>query len=160
MRHTIRWTAALAATCLLTACGGPAPQKAPGGGKSTYQQALAFSKCMRAHGDPAWPDPGPEGAFPNDNGSLDKTSPQFRKARAACHKLEPGSPDASAIQRDYRRLLKYSACMRQHGVPKFPDPTMDAHGAGITVSKGIDPSSPQFKKAARACRPLQPGGDR
>lgn len=160
MNPTRRFTVALAAAaCLLAAgCGTPA-EKQHAGGKSNYRQALAFSKCMRAHGDPAWPDPGPEGAFPNDNGSLDKSSPQFKKARATCRKLEPGSPDAASFQRDYKKLLKYSACMRRNGITKYPDPKLDQHGVGISVDgHEVDVKSPQYARAARACRSLQPGG--
>jgi hypothetical protein len=49
----------------------------------------------------------------------------------------------------------YSACMRKHGVPKFPDPDSDGRlrlkaGPGT----GIDPESAQFKAADTACRKL------
>jgi hypothetical protein len=60
----------------------------------------------------------------------------------------------------------YSACMRSHGVPNFPDP--DSSGRiKITSGKssngqktGVDTNSPQFKSAAQACRKLQPNGGR
>lgn len=171
MNRTTRWAAGLgAAACLLTsACdafttGGshlPAPQQANHAGKSTYQQAVAFAKCMRAHGDPSWPDPGPQGAFPNDNGSLDKSSPQYKKAHTACRELEPGGPDPAVFQQDYKKELKYSACMRQHGITNFPDPKMDQHGVGITVDgRKVDVKSPQFAAADRACRHFEPAGGR
>jgi hypothetical protein len=53
-------------------------------------------------------------------------------------------------------MLAFSACMRQNGLPKFPDPTSD----GITVgrNRGLDPNSPRFKAAEKACRKLLPGG--
>src|SRR5262245_32070772 len=90
---------------LASACGHPGKRVAAGGGgKSTYQQAVAFAKCMRTHGDPSFPDPGPEGAFPNENGSLKKDSPQFKKASAACKGQEPGAPAPSVFQQDYRKL--------------------------------------------------------
>jgi hypothetical protein len=129
----------------------------PAKGASTYQQAVAFAKCMRTHGDPGFPDPGPEGAFPNDNGSLKKDSPQFKTAAAACKKFEPGSPPQSVFQQDYRRLLKYSACMRAHGLPKFPDPVLEDHGVGYK-GDGINPNAPQYKAAHQACRSLAPEG--
>lgn len=142
---------------LATACGvGGHHERAPGGRstQSAYQQALAFSQCMRSHGDPAWPDPGGDGAFPNDNGSLDKSSPQFKKASAACKNLQPGGPSQADFQRGYKQLLKYSACMRANGMPKFPDPVLEDHGVGI---KGdIDMHSPQYKKAHQACHSIAP----
>jgi hypothetical protein len=49
--------------------------------------------------------------------------------------------------------VAYSACMRKHEVPKFPDP--DASG-GISI--GIGRNSPQFKAAERTCQKLLPNG--
>jgi hypothetical protein len=150
--------AVLAGAGLLAAACGHAPNGAGEGkrGTSTYQQAVAFAKCMRSHGDPSFPDPGPGGAFPNKDGSLDRSSPQFKKASAACRSQEPGPPAPSTFQQDYRKLLKYSACMRAHGLPKFPDPVLDDHGVGIEDK--VDQNSPQFKNAQKACRSLMPGG--
>jgi len=43
--------------------------------------------------------------------------------------------------------------MRGHGVPSFPDP---AAGGGFDLGSGIDPRSPAFKSARRACAQLAP----
>jgi hypothetical protein len=57
----------------------------------------------------------------------------------------------------------YSACMRSHGVPTFPDAgstgqiRIDARKLG---ESGIDVDSPRFKRAGRACLNLQPKGAR
>jgi hypothetical protein len=48
--------------------------------------------------------------------------------------------------------LAFSACMRSHGVPSFPDPS----SKGTLPSLGIDRSSPQFRTAAKACHSLAP----
>jgi hypothetical protein len=56
-----------------------------------------------------------------------------------------GSPDGP---------VKYSQCMRAHGVPKFPDP--DANG-GLRVDGrklGLDPRSKTFTDAEAACKSL------
>ncbi len=51
----------------------------------------------------------------------------------------------------------YSACVRAHGYPRFPDPA--GSSAGVPeVPKGVDPSSARFKTAHRACRSLLPPG--
>ncbi len=51
--------------------------------------------------------------------------------------------------------VRYTACMRAHGVPKYPDP--DAHGViTITISTALDPSSPLFQSAEGDCRQLIP----
>ena len=50
-------SAALAGTALLAAaCGGSSTPSPPSGG-SLYPKALAFTRCMRAHGEPGYPDP-------------------------------------------------------------------------------------------------------
>jgi hypothetical protein len=59
----------------------------------------------------------------------------------------PGSPDFTA------RLLKYAACMRQHGVSHFPDPSPDN---GFAMP--IDRSSPAWLAAQATCHKLLPGG--
>jgi hypothetical protein len=58
----------------------------------------------------------------------------------------------------------YAACMRENGVPDFPDP--DSNGRFRLVGGkdasgrtfGLDTNSAQFKRAQRACRRLQPSG--
>lgn len=58
--------------------------------------------------------------------------------------------------------LKFSQCMRTHGVPNFPDPTLSAGRATIQLNggagSGLDPNSPQFQAAQAACRHLMPNG--
>ena len=47
--------------------------------------------------------------------------------------------------------------MRSHGVPNFPDPSS---GGGIQIpsGSGINPRSPAFQSAQKACFKLSPGG--
>ena len=54
--------------------------------------------------------------------------------------------------------LKYSACMRSHGVPSYPDPVFVGGSIRETVraGSGMDPNSPQFIAAQQACQSLQP----
>jgi len=59
------------------------------------------------------------------------------------------------------RALAFAKCMRGHGVPNFPDPTLGpSTGAGAALalrgmvfafSGGLDPRSPAFRQAAAAC---------
>ena len=51
--------------------------------------------------------------------------------------------------------IQYTACMRSHGVPNFPDP--DAQGTlTITVSPSLNPNAPLFQKAEAECQHLLP----
>jgi hypothetical protein len=61
------------------------------------------------------------------------------------------------------KMEAYSQCMRTHGIADFPDPTAGPNGGGGFQLKGgpgsdIDPSSPKFQAADKACRPLLPNG--
>ena len=53
--------------------------------------------------------------------------------------------------------IKFSDCMRSHGVPNFPDPGAGG-GIQINAGSGIDPQSPAFQAAQNACMKLMPGG--
>jgi hypothetical protein len=54
-------------------------------------------------------------------------------------------------------LVAFSACMRKHGVPNFPDPKATGHGYGLTIDDSMA-NSPQFKNAQRVCKKLLPNG--
>lgn len=62
-------------------------------------------------------------------------------------------------------VIKFATCMRSHGVTNFPDPQSSGGGIRISLkasaSGGLDPSSPIFQAAQKACRgslPPLPGG--
>jgi hypothetical protein len=64
-------------------------------------------------------------------------------------------PSGANAQKHFDDALKYSQCMRSDGVANFPDPST---GGGISISSGsgIDPNSPQFQAAGKACRQYFP----
>jgi hypothetical protein len=70
-----------------------------------------------------------------------------------------GSQGSSASQQS--QAVAYSACVRAHGVPNFPDPKISTNGNEVQVAIGINPSisdNPHFKSAQQACSKLLPGG--
>jgi hypothetical protein len=154
-------TAALAGAMLLTAaCSDDPADNTAGDTQDRHAQAVAYAKCMRENGDPSWPDPGPDGSFPNANGSLDRTSEAYQKANAACQsKQQQGQPNAANIETQFQQLLAYSKCMRDNGVSKFPDPVKEDGGVGLDTSKDVDTNSDTYKKANETCRTL-PGAPR
>lgn len=78
-------------------------------------------------------------------------------AVAACGSSASHSSQSSAAARNGQRSLAFSQCMRSHGVPKFPDP--NSSGAiQISPSMGVDPASPAFREAQKACGALGKGG--
>lgn len=57
--------------------------------------------------------------------------------------------------------MAFAACVRSHGLSSYPDPQVSESGTRvqITISPGgLDPASPAFKSATRACGHLMPGG--
>jgi hypothetical protein len=55
------------------------------------------------------------------------------------------------------RGLAFAKCMRESGVPTFPDPGNDGDQL-LGKDSGVDPKSPEFMKAQEACKDLMPQG--
>ncbi len=61
------------------------------------------------------------------------------------------------------QLLKYSECMQAHGLPNFPDPVPSPLGGftyhvHITPGSDLDPSTPRYQSAEKACQKDVPPG--
>jgi hypothetical protein len=69
-----------------------------------------------------------------------------------------GKSPASSSDRGTGDARAYSACMRSHGVPNFPDP--DENGRLLSKGGIAGMNTPQGRKAAQACAHLQPNGGR
>jgi hypothetical protein len=53
--------------------------------------------------------------------------------------------------------IKFAGCMRSHGVSNFPDPSSGKGGIQITPGSGVNPQSPAFQSAQKACTKFLPG---
>jgi hypothetical protein len=145
---------------LTAACGGRPSSTGSAGSPnaegSAQAQQLAFARCMRSHGVTDYPDSGgPIQASPGSD--LDPSNPAYRAARQACQSLQPTENlnPAQAAQ-DNADALKVSACMRNHGITKYPDPQVGAGGNATVNLSGIELNSPQFQAAQQACRHYAP----
>jgi hypothetical protein len=81
------------------------------------------------------------------------TSSSSSSAGSGSASSSSGSPDSQAVA--------YSACMRSHGVPNFPDPQVSSSGNEVKVAVRVTPTitgNPHFKSAQQACSKLLPGG--
>ena len=88
------------------------------------------------------------------------SNPQLQRAQQACQKLLPGGGPPALTPAQQAKLLKQlvslAKCMRAHGVANFPDPTPSG---GLQLNKAsLDPASPQFEAAAKACKAVGPNG--
>ena len=152
--------ALLAGTALLAAaCGGGSAGSA---GSSPYAKALAYTQCMRSNGAANYPDPNSQGQIlmtANNWKEVNVGSPQFTQAAKTCKKLAPKS---TISPQQYQQLLsqglKYSACMRAHGITNYPDPSTAGGGLVIGAIPKADADLPQFPAAEQACRSLLPTG--
>jgi hypothetical protein len=168
--------AALALGTALAGCGstgsagaGAAPTGAGtsgGTGTSAQQRArgvwLDYARCVRAHGYPNFPDPvvGPDG-----NATL-TGGPQAKQAavaeEGACGAIlgrlpasvtrEPVTP---ALLRTERLL---AACLRQHGLPQWPDPRPDGTFPLSGTPYATTGKSGLFLQAMNACRQYATNG--
>jgi hypothetical protein len=118
---------------------------------------------MRSHGVPKFPDPTNDGGTirigPVDG--LDPGAPRYQGAEAACGSLLPGGggPLGAAITpADELDYLKAAACMRDHGIPDFPDPTIVGGHVKFSPPPSMNRSSPQVEAALTTCRKLIPAG--
>jgi hypothetical protein len=188
--------AALPVTIAIVALAGCAvpfskPQASGSASPDPRQAMLRFAQCMRQHGIDV-PDPngngaiqfgGPAGSAGNSGGPSqsgatppDPNDPTFKAAETACQKYMPdGGPDkmnSQDVKANLAKGLKFSQCMRQHGLPNFPDPQPNS-GGGTTFKQtapgsggnggpvgslsingqtfSFDPSDPAFQKAQQAC---------
>lgn len=158
--------AAICCTLAVAACGSSSkPKSASTGGAGSM---LKLSECMRSHGVSGFPDPstsqgqnaiGIDGYNFNLPSSLNPQSPAFESAQKTCGNLIAGGsgpPRGFSPVKARQAALAHAECMRQHGVPDFPDPKVSANSQGITASSGgpgIDPRSPAFQKAQKICQP-------
>jgi hypothetical protein len=176
---------ATAALALLTAaCSARGSSAGSGGslhtgGSTNSTSAVGFSACMRSHGVPNFPDPNAGGRpLEVDAQQLGVGDSLYQAAEQACQHLLPTG--GSLEQLTHQCLLygdcpqtlmqplmtlerTYAECMRSHGVPNWPDPSISAKGGRPVFDlsgTGIDTQStdsPQFRSKDLKCRHLTGG---
>ncbi len=168
LRRALAVVAVAAAAPLAVACGGSASSaggsSGPGAGTASappayLAQVLAYSRCMRTHGIPGFPDPDSTGHFNKATlRGLPISAARLRAANNACGHLLPGGPPplTAAQQQDY---LKAADCMRAHGISVFPDPVFSGGTVKFPAPPGgFNTNSPQFIHARQICQKLIPAG--
>jgi len=171
--HTLFLASALVGlaslSLLVSACGGsPGSHVAQLGSTTTSAQsstasaasagsaqhtalasALAFSRCMRSHGVPNFPDPDSQGNYPPQSSASAQAKQASLSAQEVCKHLLPSGGTGTPQQRQLKSTfaLKVAQCLRGHGFPNFPDP----NGSRQASPPGIDLNSPQFQAAETAC---------
>ncbi|WP_395106071.1 hypothetical protein [Actinomadura sp. SCN-SB] len=118
-----------------------------------------YAKCMRANGIDM-PDPSAEGGRITVERRQSADAINRQKAQAAekkCRHLMPnGGKPAKPKAEQLAELRAMAKCMRENGVPSFPDPNPNG---GIVINQQggggpkINPDDPVFKAAEKKCRP-------
>jgi hypothetical protein len=132
---------------------------------------------MRANGVPKYPDPDSAGRLPKgDASAFDVSNSVFQAAQRTCQHLLPASGSfdqlshqciqagdcpPALVQQMLTADRKFAQCMRSHGVPNWPDPTLDANGAPVfkVSAAGITHTqthSPPMENTITACLNTDP----
>lgn len=147
---------------LLTGCGGVggatsvSPSPTPTGLAAREAAAQAFVRCARANGVPNLQDPTvdshgnvhinpPPGV--SLNGALAQRIEQVCASSLRRFEATALGPQSRA-QREHA-LLQFSACMRSHGEPNYPDPNF---GSTTPLPKPTTSTDPAFHNAFLACQ--------
>jgi len=172
-------TAALA--LLAAACAGGSPSSAGSGGSrsaagsTSSPSPVGFSRCMRSHGVPNFPDPtSSDAVIKADPQQLGVSNAQLQAAQQACQQLIPntgstveqqqelhcvtaGDCSQAVVQQWMSGLRTLAQCLRTHGEPNWPDPIISSQGRNqglphfLYEQAGIDHHSPQVLAKVDEC---------
>jgi hypothetical protein len=147
-----RLVATLLLAPLLAACG-----QRNGNGATPADQveaARAYAQCIRDNGLPDFPDPDPDGQLRGPTHEKEN-DPKFRAAQEKCRNLAPGGDHEKSDPATVEQMRKFSRCMRDNGLPDFPDPDPDGRLRGAAHEQQDNPT---YRAAMEACRQQLPGG--
>ncbi len=162
-RGPVTLLAAAGAALLLAACGSSGASSATTATTVAQSQALGLSNCMRTHGVPNFPDPDAHGDISIGGTGLDPQSPAFEAAQKECARFQPNGGGGPPQMSESEKLaaFAFAKCMRVHGEPSFPDPTLTARsgstlvfvlrGMQFAIGPGVNPQSPAFEQAVNDC---------
>jgi hypothetical protein len=118
----------------------------PAASLSPQQKALKFAQCMREHGvDMPDPDVSSGGTVRIGGPGVDLSKADA--ALAACREFSPIGAGNRPDPAGQENMRKFAQCMRDNGVPNFPDP--DPSGP-IKIDKSVG-SDPDFQTAQAKC---------
>ncbi|GGN68099.1 hypothetical protein GCM10010112_32120 [Actinoplanes lobatus] len=142
--------------------GSAAPSAAPSASFDP-DAPLKYAKCMREQGMAWFPDPPAPGQAQSLNIPQGLPDGAFEAAEEACRQWAPNSSEKGAgpTAEDIEKLRAVSQCMRENGVPEFPDPKAD--GSMMldedTLKKlSSKPGEAIFDAAEKKCEELGPKG--
>jgi hypothetical protein len=142
----------------LVACGQPAAQAHAETPAQIWHEVVV---CIRAHGDPTFPDPTVDsqgqGHFPAG------TEKPPAATIAACQSIYDRLPASvrGGGAPDIQMEIKFSQCMRAHGLTDWPDPQADGSyrlPADLQAKSKSGPVWDRIKAGWDACAQFNPSG--
>jgi hypothetical protein len=150
--------ALLVAATWLMACGASSSDDtAPAAGQApAADQARKYAQCIRDKGVPDFPDPDAQGNF-TGAGHEQQDNPKLQAAMQACRALAPGGEHEQNVGTPafVKQARKFAQCVRDNGVPDFPDPGPDGTFRGASHEQQGDP---KLQAAMQSCQSKLPGG--
>jgi hypothetical protein len=173
MRNVLRYAAGALLVGLLAACssGGSAGSSGtPTPTAMTDDEILAIGReaaqCIREHGVPNFPDPAVSAGqltLPGNN----EPPPEADAALAACRsildRLPPsalGEDEQAPGPEDVPQLLRFAQCIRENGIPDWPDPKADGSFPIMDTPLAREGKSSRMQRATQACQQYWDGGIR
>jgi hypothetical protein len=119
---------------------------------------LQYAQCIRENGVPEFPDPQVDGGAVRMQMPPGLDQEKVQAAQAKCRQYLPNGGEGNGPADPQRReqMLKFAQCMRENGVPEFPDPQPNG---GIMLNPGqlgVDPQSETFRAAQEKCQQFRP----
>jgi hypothetical protein len=163
-----RFIVAVLVVAALAGCGATAGSQAATTTTTPDVHAIwrELIQCLRDNGMPNLPDPriDADGQPHFPGGDPGDAPPQAERAckpiynRLPASVREDGSEggEASRPPADIPALLRFARCMREQGMPDWPDPKADGTFPLVGTSLEREGKSPRYLKAARACARLNP----
>ncbi len=149
MRH-LMIACAVALLMVVTACSRGNDSS---GNKTTsdMDKRRAYALCMRNNGVPNFPDPNPNGEYGAGHEAISRDDPTFKAANEKCRDLLPAGDKHDVVGPEaVQNLVKFAQCMRDNGVPDFPDPGADGKFPRDAEQKAHN--DPKFQAASEKCR--------
>jgi hypothetical protein len=159
---------AVAAVAALSGCSSGGSGASPTASSTAdAQQALtvgrSFAQCARTHGQPNFPDPTiRNGRLEFGTGNTDNNGTDIKQAviavQEACGSILQQLPPAMQARErapsaeDMQHLRQFAQCLRQHGMPDWPDPKSDGTFPIVGTPLASEGKSQRFLDAGQACK--------
>lgn len=149
---------------ILSGCGGSGGSPSAASSTSGAQLASLLHQigvCIRSHGLPDFPDPvvnGETGQVQLASGANTPSQQVLTACQSLISQLPPSATqgNSSIPASEMAQYRAYAACMRQHGLPGWPDPNPDGTFTLTGTLSGASARSGAYRSQMNACKKYVP----